>query len=92
MELALWSRFQLTTSRFWQDFKAEKAIQSLFALSAPTCKVIRQGLTINIKAEELVRGDVVVLHVGDIVPADLRIISGLNLTTDVGSLSRSWRA
>ncbi|KAK9778045.1 putative Calcium-transporting ATPase [Seiridium cardinale] len=72
---------------FWQDFKAEKAIQSLFALSAPTCKVIRQGRTINIKAEELVQGDVVVLHVGDIVPADLRLVSGLNLTTDEAHLT-----
>ncbi|ETS73001.1 hypothetical protein PFICI_15176 [Pestalotiopsis fici W106-1] len=72
---------------FWQDFKAEKAIQSLFALSAPTCKVIRQGRTVGIKAEELVRGDVVVLHVGDIVPADLRLIGGLNLTTDEAHLT-----
>ncbi|KAF7529007.1 hypothetical protein G7054_g9959 [Neopestalotiopsis clavispora] len=72
---------------FWQDFKAEKAIQSLFALSAPTCKVIRQGRTIAIKAEELVCGDVVVLHVGDIVPADLRLIGGLNLTTDEAHLT-----
>ncbi|KAH6645069.1 calcium-transporting ATPase [Truncatella angustata] len=72
---------------FWQDFKAEKAIQSLFALSAPTCKVIRQGRTINIKAEELVKGDIVVLHVGDIVPADLRLVSSLNMTTDEAHLT-----
>ncbi|KAI0175354.1 potassium/sodium efflux P-type ATPase [Pestalotiopsis sp. NC0098] len=72
---------------FWQDFRAEKAIQSLFALSAPTCKVIRQGRTVDIKAEELVQGDVVVLHVGDIVPADLRLIGGLNLTTDEAHLT-----
>jgi P-type Na+/K+ transporter len=79
--LLAWSR--LTRNRFWQDFKAEKAIQSLFALSAPTCKVIRQGQLTIIKAEELVGGDVVVIQVGDIVPADLRLISSLNLTADV---------
>jgi magnesium-transporting ATPase (P-type) len=72
---------------FVQDLKAEKTIQALYALSAPTCKVTRQGTVSLIKAEELVTGDIVMLNVGDIVPADLRLISGLNLTADEALLT-----
>lgn len=72
---------------FVQDFKAEKTIQALYALSAPTCKVTRQGTASVIKAEELVAGDVVMLNVGDIVPADLRLVDGLNLNTDEALLT-----
>ncbi|KAK8078717.1 Calcium-transporting ATPase 3 [Apiospora phragmitis] len=70
-----------------QDYRAEQTIQSLYALSAPTCKVIRQQQIESIKAEELVRGDIVILNVGDIVPADLRLIDGLNLSTDEALLT-----
>jgi len=70
-----------------QDYRAEQTIASLYALSAPTCKVIRQGQVETIKAENLVVGDVVSLNVGDIVPADLRLIDGLNLSTDEALLT-----
>ncbi|KAI0879984.1 potassium/sodium eff [Annulohypoxylon maeteangense] len=72
---------------FVQDYRAEQTIQSLYALSAPTCKVIRSGQVATIKAETLVRGDIVLLHVGDIVPADLRLVDGLNLSTDEALLT-----
>lgn len=39
------------------------------------------------KAEQLVKGDLVMLNVGDIVPADLRLVSGLNLSTDEALLT-----
>ncbi|KAI0377342.1 potassium/sodium eff [Hypomontagnella monticulosa] len=72
---------------FVQDYRAEQTIQSLYALSAPTCKVIRSEQVVTIKAESLVKGDVVVLNVGDIVPADLRLVNGLNLSTDEALLT-----
>ncbi|KAI1798909.1 potassium/sodium eff [Daldinia bambusicola] len=72
---------------FVQDYRAEQTIQSLYALSAPTCKVVRMGQITTIKAELLVRGDVVLLNVGDIVPADLRFANGLNLSTDEALLT-----
>ncbi|KAI0116701.1 potassium/sodium eff [Daldinia grandis] len=72
---------------FIQDYRAEQTIQSLYALSAPTCKVIRSGQITTIKAELLVRGDVVLLNVGDIVPADIRFVSGLNLSADEALLT-----
>ncbi|KAI1495703.1 potassium/sodium efflux P-type ATPase [Biscogniauxia marginata] len=70
-----------------QDYRAEQTIQSLYALSAPTCKVVRSSYVETIKAESLVKGDVVVLNVGDIVPADLRLVDGLNLSTDEALLT-----
>jgi len=74
-------------SRFLQDRHAEKTIMSLYALSAPTSKVIREGKIITIKAEMLVVGDVVQLAVGDVVPADLRLIDGMNASTDEALLT-----
>lgn len=73
--------------RFVQDHRAEQTIASLYALSAPTCKVIRSNQVTAIKAESLVKGDVVLLNVGDIVPADLRFVDGLNLSTDEALLT-----
>ncbi|KAI1276918.1 hypothetical protein F5Y07DRAFT_117369 [Xylaria sp. FL0933] len=70
-----------------QDFRAEKTIEGLQALSAPSCKVVRSQLALTTKAEQLVRGDLVMLNVGGIVPADLRLVSGLNLSTDEALLT-----
>ncbi|KAI4865718.1 potassium/sodium eff [Hypoxylon rubiginosum] len=72
---------------FVQDYRAEQTIQSLYALSAPTCKVIRSEHTATIKAESLVKGDIVLLNVGDIVPADLRFANGFNLSADEALLT-----
>ncbi|KAK3306224.1 P-type ATPase-like protein [Chaetomium strumarium] len=72
---------------FFQDFRAEQTIQALYALSAPTCKVIRGGQVDTIKAELLVPGDLVKLNVGDIVPADLRLTHSINLSTDEALLT-----
>ncbi|KAI0430554.1 hypothetical protein F5Y09DRAFT_227392 [Xylaria sp. FL1042] len=70
-----------------QDYRAEKTIEGLQALSAPSCKVIRSQVALTTKAEQLVKGDLVMLNVGDIVPADLRLVSGLNLSTDEALLT-----
>ncbi|KAJ2968619.1 hypothetical protein NUW58_g10186 [Xylaria curta] len=70
-----------------QDYRAEKTIEGLQALSAPSCKVVRSQVAMTTKAEQLVQGDLVMLNVGDIVPADLRLVSGLNLSTDEALLT-----
>ncbi|MDR0367987.1 MAG: cation-translocating P-type ATPase, partial [Bacteroidales bacterium] len=56
-----------------QETKAEKSLDALEKLSAPHCKVLRDGYVSVIEARELVLGDVVVLEVGDAVPADMRL-------------------
>ncbi|KAI8955306.1 hypothetical protein F4801DRAFT_323548 [Xylaria longipes] len=70
-----------------QDYRAERTIEGLQALSAPSCKVIRSQVATTTKAEQLVKGDLVMLNVGDIVPADLRLVSGLNLSADEALLT-----
>lgn len=57
---------------FFQEFKAEKTMDSLRSLSSPTANVVRDGDTINVPTAELVPGDLVELKLGDTVPADLR--------------------
>lgn len=71
-----------------QDFRAEKTMQSLLSLAAPTSQVIRNNGKIEVvKAETLVAGDVVRLATGVVVPADLRIIESSNLEIEEALLT-----
>jgi Ca2+-transporting ATPase len=64
---------------FFQEIKAEQAVASLRSMVVSTAKVIREGNKQNIKAAELVPGDIIVLEEGDCIPADARIIYSKNV-------------
>lgn len=70
-----------------QEMKAEKALEALKKMSAPTATVRREGKLLEIPAEELVVGDIVILEEGRTVPADLRLIKSFSLKTDESSLT-----
>ncbi|MFV0504419.1 MAG: HAD-IC family P-type ATPase, partial [Lachnospirales bacterium] len=70
-----------------QYIKAEKSLESLKSLSSPTAKVIRNGNLLEIKASDLVVGDIVRLEAGDIVPSDGRIIQSHSLKINESSLT-----
>ena len=70
-----------------QESKAEKAIEALQEMSAATSKVLRDGKITNIKSEELVVGDVVILEAGDSVPADGRIIECASMKIEEAALT-----
>ena len=70
-----------------QENKAEKSLEALKKMSSPTCVVRRDGKLVELKAEELVPGDIVILEEGRTVPADLRLIDSINLKTDESSLT-----
>lgn len=71
----------------YQESKAEKAIEALQAMSAATCKVIRDGKMQVIKSEDLVPGDVVLLEAGDAVPADGRLFESASLKIEEAALT-----
>jgi len=70
-----------------QESRAEEALQALKRMAAPEAHVIRGGHTIIIPARELVPGDVVLLEVGNYVPADMRLVESVNLRIDEASLT-----
>ena len=70
-----------------QEERAEKSIESLKKLTPQIAKVIRDGETKEILAEELVVGDIIELSDGNYVPADCRIIEEFNLKIEESSLT-----
>jgi Ca2+-transporting ATPase len=72
---------------FIQEYRAEKAIDALKNMAAPTAKVLRDGKEHTIAASDLVPGDVFLLAAGDRVPADGRLIHAANLRIEEASLT-----
>jgi len=71
-----------------QEARAEKSLAALKKMSAPSAKVIREGVLSTISARELVRGDVIEVESGDNIPADSRVISHTsNFTAQEASLT-----
>ena len=70
-----------------QESKAEAAIDALRKMAAATSKVMRDGRIMQIKSEELVVGDVVLLEAGDAVPADGRLINCVSLKVEEAALT-----
>ena len=72
---------------FVQEYRAERAIEALREMAAPTARVLRDGDESIIRARDVVPGDIVLLQVGDRVPADLRILEAVNLQADEAPLT-----
>jgi sodium/potassium-transporting ATPase subunit alpha len=82
---------------FWQEYKAERAVEALRQLLPQKVKALRAGEIVGLLASELVPGDIVLLEEGDFVPADCRLteVFGLrvNLSTVTGeSLAKARTA
>ncbi len=67
---------------FYQERKAERAINNIKGMSAPLCRVRRAGKVSEIPAVEVVPGDIILLEEGDKIPADARIISESRLRVE----------
>ncbi|MHA2271926.1 MAG: cation-translocating P-type ATPase [Candidatus Hodarchaeales archaeon] len=72
---------------FVQEYRAERAIEALKEMTAPTASVIRDGKTREIASTELVPGDIIPISAGDKIPADARLIESINLQTDEAALT-----
>ena len=72
---------------FVQEYRAERAIEALREMAAPTAKVLRDGTDCELPARVLVPGDIILLHAGDRVPADARVTESINLKAEEAALT-----
>jgi Ca2+-transporting ATPase len=72
---------------FFQEYRAEKAMQELKKMATTKAKVIRDGGVKFMNALELVPGDVILLEAGDAVPADTRVIESVSLRIEEAALT-----
>ncbi|KZL81776.1 potassium sodium efflux p-type atpase [Colletotrichum incanum] len=72
---------------FFQEYSAEKTMDSLRSLSSPTARVIRDGQPQTVASSDLVPGDLVELKMGDTIPADVRVFEAVNFETDEALLT-----
>ena len=70
-----------------QECRADNALEALKEMTVPKAKVVREGIESEVNAEDIVRGDIVLLESGDIIPADCRIIEGIALKADESLLT-----
>ena len=72
---------------FFQEYKAEKALRELRKYVTHQSNVLRDGKVVELDSKDIVLGDVLFLHKGDIVPADIRLIEAKGLSIDESSLT-----
>ncbi|NLY66009.1 MAG: calcium-translocating P-type ATPase, SERCA-type [Tissierellia bacterium] len=71
----------------YQEGKAEKSLEALKKMAAPSAKILRNGNVEVIPSNNVVPGDIVILETGDVIPADLRLIESSNLKVEEASLT-----
>ncbi len=70
-----------------QEARSEAAIEALKQMSTPNAHVRRDGQVVEISSTQLVKGDIVLLEAGDVVPADLRLVLAKNLKIEEAALT-----
>jgi len=72
---------------FWQEFQAGNAVEQLKKGLALKARVRREGQWREVEARELVPGDIVRLRLGDVIPADIKLMQGDYLSVDQAGLT-----
>ncbi len=72
---------------FYQEHRAERALQALRAMTSPTASVLRSGEELLIPSADVVPGDIFLLSAGDRIPADARLLLAANVRVDEASLT-----
>jgi len=72
---------------FVQEYRAERALEALRKMLAPTITAIRGGRELEVPSKEIVPGDIVLLEAGDKIPADARLVEIHSLKSDEAPLT-----
>jgi Ca2+-transporting ATPase len=72
---------------FVQEYRAERAMAALRELTTTTARVVRDGKDTDVPATELVPGDLVRLHAGQVIPADVRLVEVHAFRVDEAALT-----
>jgi len=72
---------------FWQEYRAERAIDSLRRLLPRSAKVVRNGQLTSLPVEMLVPGDIILVEAGDDVPADCRLITSAGIRVNAATIT-----
>ena len=75
-----------SVSVLFNEYRSEQTLASLRSRTGRRATVLRDGGAVEMAATELVRGDVCLLQVGDVIPADLRLLEVSELTIDEAAL------
>jgi len=72
---------------FWEEFKADNEIEALKKNLALHSRVLRDGKWSDVEAKTLVSGDIVMVKLGNVIPADLKLVDGDYLSIDQAALT-----
>lgn len=72
---------------FFQEYRAERAMHALGAMTAPHARVVRGGHLVDVEARHVVRGDVLALEAGDLVAADALLLEAADLAANEAALT-----
>ena len=73
--------------RFFQELRADNAAEKLKAMVTTTATVVRDGKDVEVPLKELVPGDIIRLAAGDMIPADVRVLSAKDLFLNQAALT-----
>lgn len=77
----------VVTVAFVQEYRSEKSLEALTKLVPPVCHCVRNGQLETFLAQDLIPGDIIVLNIGDRVPADIRLFEAVELAVDESSFT-----
>lgn len=70
-----------------EEVQAGDAVAALMGQLAPEAKVLRDGEMVNLPADQIVPGDIIRIRLGDVIPADLKLLEGDPIKVDQSSLT-----
>lgn len=72
---------------FIQEYRSEESLKELNKLVPHTCRVVRGGITMDVRANDIVPGDIISFNVGDRIAADARLFEAVELEVDESTLT-----